>query len=469
MKKKYDIIIVGSGFASTFFLHGLLKYRPKPLSILVIEKGQYLPHFERVATKNFVQWQNEKYYENKTPEKPWTFSIAFGGGSNCWFGSTPRMLPHEFKMKTNFGVGQDWPIGYDDLEEHYCDVEEIMQVAGGATPYNKTKPFPLPAHRLSEPDKILREAYPDLYFPLPTARATKGGTRAPCCNNGVCFLCPIDSKFTIENGFRTLYSNSQIDIIYNTEVKSITHSSGVAQSVVTSNSESEVEYYADIFILGANALFNPWLLLKSGINDPVIGKGLCEQVGVKVGVELDGIENLQGGTVTTGWGIHDLIGEHRSTRAGFMFNSVNRAKNLLLPPKKPFGYVEFIVSIEDFRSDKNFVKYEAGVDKPVVEYHGHSSLAENTLKILESRLSEILRPLPLKSIQIEYMRPTESHIQCTTPMGTDAENSVIDKNCIHHKVRNLILLGSGNFPTASPANPTLTISALSLFAAKNLI
>jgi choline dehydrogenase-like flavoprotein len=50
-------------------------------------------------------------------------------------------------------------------------------------------------------------------------------------------------------------------------------------------------------------------------------------------------------------------------------------------------------------------------------------------------------------------------------MGDDPADSVIDRNMVHHRVRNLLVMGSGAFPTGAPANPTLTISALALRAA----
>jgi choline dehydrogenase-like flavoprotein len=53
-------------------------------------------------------------------------------------------------------------------------------------------------------------------------------------------------------------------------------------------------------------------------------------------------------------------------------------------------------------------------------------------------------------------------------MGDDPATSVIDRHLIHHTVRNLVVLGSGAFPTGSPANPTLTLAALSLWAAEHL-
>ena len=42
---------------------------------------------------------------------------------------------------------------------------------------------------------------------------------------------------------------------------------------------------------------------------------------------------------------------------------------------------------------------------------------------------------------------------------------IVDRNLVHHEIRNLLVLGAGAFPTATPILPTLTISALSLWAA----
>jgi choline dehydrogenase-like flavoprotein len=53
-------------------------------------------------------------------------------------------------------------------------------------------------------------------------------------------------------------------------------------------------------------------------------------------------------------------------------------------------------------------------------------------------------------------------------MGSDPASSVVDKYLVHHHIRNLVVLGSSVFPTSSPANPTLTLSALSLWSATYL-
>ena len=45
-----------------------------------------------------------------------TYSRLQGGSTLHWLGVCLRMLPEDFQLKSRYGVGRDWPIGYDDLE-----------------------------------------------------------------------------------------------------------------------------------------------------------------------------------------------------------------------------------------------------------------------------------------------------------------------------------------------------------------
>ena len=53
-------------------------------------------------------------------------------------------------------------------------------------------------------------------------------------------------------------------------------------------------------------------------------------------------------------------------------------------------------------------------------------------------------------------------------MGNDPRTSVVDRHGAHHRVRNVLVLGSSMFPTSATANPTLTICALALRAADHV-
>ena len=127
--------------------------------------------------------------------------------------------------------------------------------------------------------------------------------------------------------------------------------------------------------------------------------------------------------------------------------------------------------LEDLPQEENTVALNPLTPRrPEVSYHGHSKYVTRGLETLRSDLETALAPLPVERIELEEeVAPTEFHILGTTVMGDDPKHSVVDRQLVHHTVRTLLVLGSSTFPTGAPANPTLTICALSLFAAEQLM
>ena len=107
-------------------------------------------------------------------------------------------------------------------------------------------------------------------------------------------------------------------------------------------------------------------------------------------------------------------------------------------------------------------------DVPRLQFQGRSARARASLDRARRDLEEVMAPLPIADAGDFVVSPTESHILGTAVMGDDSATSVVDAALIHHRVRNLLVLGSSAFPTAAPANPTLTLSALSRMAARKL-
>src|SRR5688572_14332530 len=106
----YDLIVVGTGFASTFFLYQYLAKASKSKKVLVLERGFMFSGADRrknlageVTASARLNPQPHETYVNRNPDKEWAFSMGFGGSSNCWYGCTPRFLPSDFKMKTLYG------------------------------------------------------------------------------------------------------------------------------------------------------------------------------------------------------------------------------------------------------------------------------------------------------------------------------------------------------------------------------
>lgn len=85
---------------------------------------------------------------------------------------------------------------------------------------------------------------------------------------------------------------------------------------------------------------------------------------------------------------------------------------------------------------------------------------------MKNELENVLRALPVERIDYLPLNKSEAHNQGTTVMSDDPISSVVDRDLVHHQVRNLYVLGNSTFPTGAPANPTLTNTALATRAAE---
>ncbi|MDP6977788.1 MAG: GMC family oxidoreductase [Myxococcota bacterium] len=472
--ERFDAIVVGTGFASSFFLHRLLRGLASSSRVLVLEAGRRHAHswqlqhpraLEKIAARSFI---------NRTPAKPWVVQRAFGGGSNCWWACTPRLLPSDFALHSNYGVATDWPISYDELEPLYSEAEWLMDVAGPSddSPFPRSRPYPQPAHRMSDPDKLLKRAFPDAFFAQPTARPSRtvAGKRAACCNNGVCELCPIDSKFTVHNSMGNVYADPRVTLVLGARVDQVDIAGDRAEGVVYTRDGREEHARADLVALGANALSNPHVLLRSGDTHALLGRRLHEQTSLKANVLLDGVDNFQGGTSITGHGYMLYDGPHRSERPAILLETWN-VPRLRNERGKWRQLLKLMCIIEQYPRRENRVEVSSeDSTRPAVSHAGHGPEVARAVDALQRELPRLMAKLPIEDVRIaSEFKQTEAHALGTVVMGNDPATSVVDRHLIHHRIRNLLVLGGSAFPTASPANPTLTISALSLFAAEHLL
>jgi choline dehydrogenase-like flavoprotein len=471
MSEQYDLILVGTGFASSFFLSRYLQKAPQDARVLVLERGRMDPHEWQVEHLRNSSFEG-RAHESRGNDKQWAYSIGFGGGSNCWWACTPRMLPNDFRTQSLYAVGRDWPVQYDELAPYYREVEQAMAVSGPSddSPFPRAAPYPQPPHRPTEPERLLAAAYPGLFFRQPTARTRRPTNRRPrCCASGTCSICPVDAKFTVQNELAPLYEDARLELEFGALVTHVVTAAGTAKGVGYEQKGRALEARGDLVVLGANALFNAHILLRSGLEHALLGRRLCEQLGQNVHVYLDGLDNFQGSTSVTGHGYMLYDGEHRRERAGCLIETFN------IPTlRAEFGRWRQVLKLkfiyEDEPQERNHVAPSAR-DPRVADtfFEGHSSYAQRGLDALEGQLAGLLAPLPVESIEIRGLNRTEAHIIGTTVMGDDPATSVLDRHQLHHDLRNLAVLGSGCFPTCPPANPTLTLSALALHAADHLL
>ena len=129
------------------------------------------------------------------------------------------------------------------------------------------------------------------------------------------FKSPASSP-TVSPFARTIFSSARADAIELT--------GGTVTGVAYRHGGKDKRARASFVALGANAVFNPALLITSGLDGPMAGKGLVEQVSLRADVLLDGMDAFQGSTYLTGHGYMLYGGEHRRTHAAGLIETRNR-------------------------------------------------------------------------------------------------------------------------------------------------
>jgi choline dehydrogenase-like flavoprotein len=355
------------------------------------------------------------------------------------------------------------------LEPYYVRAEWKMSVAGSPSMERilpRSQPFPLPEHKLTSVDEIMQRAQPEFHFPIATARASvPTEQRAACCASARCSLCPVNAKFTFENGFGNLRGHPRVQIRTGCEVRQFDAANGIARAAVYIHDGREQRVSGDLFVLGANAIHSPAILLRSGIDHPLTGVGIHEQAGYGVEVMLDGIDGLDGGTITTALNYSLYDGDFRREYGGALIYFENRWPFGL---RKEYGrwrqIAPLVVAVEDLPQNDNRVTVDSD-GMPRVSHVRISPYAQEGIERSRAAIEKVLAPLPVESIEFRGTRPTESHIQGSLRMGVNRTDSVVDARQVHHDVRNLVVVGSSVFPSCSCANPSLTVAALSLRSA----
>src|SRR5881296_1650805 len=85
---------------------------------------------EFTAPNGFWEIEGEPYTSAPGSRFRWFRSRIVGGRTNHWGRIALRFAPVDFKARSSDGMGDDWPISYDDLAPYYDKVESYIGVFG---------------------------------------------------------------------------------------------------------------------------------------------------------------------------------------------------------------------------------------------------------------------------------------------------------------------------------------------------
>ena len=74
--------------------------------------------------------QGEPFTKAEGTDFDWWRARMLGGRTNHWGRISLRFGPDDFKAKSRDGLGDDWPIGYDDIKPYYDEVDRLIGIFG---------------------------------------------------------------------------------------------------------------------------------------------------------------------------------------------------------------------------------------------------------------------------------------------------------------------------------------------------
>jgi len=197
-----------------------------------------------------------------------------GGRTNHWGRISLRFGPNDFKRKSIDGLGEDWPIGYDEVAPYYDKVDKLIGVFGTKEGiYNEPDGIflPIPKPRLHE--LFLKDAAVASGVKMIPSRLSML-TKKINDERGVCFYCSQCSRgCTVHADFSSssvlvnpAMKTGNVDVFANAMAREVvTNPDGMAAGVsyVSKDDMQEYQVNARIVVLAASAGESARLLLNS--------------------------------------------------------------------------------------------------------------------------------------------------------------------------------------------------------------
>jgi choline dehydrogenase-like flavoprotein len=511
-----EVCIVGAGAAGGIMA---LELARRGISVVVLESG---PRHDFKRRGEYVR----RYLRR---ENPWRTPLegldrytasgsnrhvldgkrvrGIGGSTLHWEGYAFRFPADDFRLRSLYGIADNWPISYEDLEPYYGSAEKALGVAGVADdPWAspRSTPFPLPAFPFSYSDGLFAGACRSVGISLhclPQARnsvAYDGRARCQACST--CAVCPTGAKASTDliHVPQAEATGKARVLAESTVLRLEVGRSGLVNEVVYAGPDKvERRATARIFILAAGAVENARLLLLSksaGYPDGLanrsglVGKFFMSHTAVDVTARANEKVHPYRIGFSTAMSRQFAVERDRATRGAFFLEFLNSAgptpeqvafgsgkwgDSLRQHVREEFGrWLGIRIYCEQLPDHANAVSLNPRVrdyfGNPVP--HVHWNIGPYERKALDE--GRAVAGKILTALRATNVRATgvmlSGHQIGTHRMGADPRTSVVDANLRTHDVRNLYLVGSGCFVTASASPPTLTIAALAIRAAEHI-
>ena len=452
----------------------------------------------------------------------WWRARMVGGRTNHWGRISLRFGPYDFKRKSRDGLGDDWPISYDDVAPYYDKIDRLIGVFGSKEnlPNEPNGVFlPPPQPRCYE--LLVKQAADRLRITCIPARLSiltrPLNGRAAChycgqCNRG----CRVNANFTSTNVLiAPALATGKLTLLTNAMAREVTvdrsgRATGVAYIDKASGEDRHVR--ARVVVSAASALESARLLLNS--TSPLFPNGLANSSGTvgryitdTTGTDVAGFipkmtdhvphnhDGVGGMHLYMPWwlenrkldfprGYHIEVWGGRSMPGYGFMGGIHRyppgggyGKQLKDDYRRYYGAtIGFSGRGEMIPNDDTYCEIDPRtVDRwgiPVLRFHWKWTDHEykqvkhmqETFRALVAEMGgEVFSPMPTADQGYGIADGgTIIHELGGTRMGDDPKTSVLNRWCQAHDCKNVFVTDGGPFVSQADKNPTWTILALAM-------
>ena len=304
-----DILIVGSGITAAMMAAHLSEHSSRAITVVEAGRASTPLSARTTARARYVAygespWKHDHLDDQNALGTAWGFSpsMTVGGLAMHWGGVSPRYSPEDFRLQSLYGVGDDWPFTYDELDAFYQEAEERMGVAGEQGPSSldpRGKPYPLPPlpinYNLAQLQQWAQQAGVAAWSTPSAKNSVARDGRAQCQRCDTCYpVCPTGAKYTPDWTWDALVRDKKITLLTETLVRRLVADPKSGRIVRVTGNRTDAgtiafEIEAKTVVLAAGFVWSPHLLLLS--RDAAHPNGLANRSGL-VGRYLAGHRNI---------------------------------------------------------------------------------------------------------------------------------------------------------------------------------
>ncbi len=493
-----DAVVVGTGAGGAPIAARLAT---AGLSVVALEAGRHWNPAQDFATDERAQaklfWTDERLSAGADPVPFGNNNSGTGvGGSTLHYTAfTPRPQPDDLRLRTEFGVGVDWPISLEELEPYFEEVERFLGVSGPAVypwgPPRRTA-YPLPPLPLNGAAELMRRGCDALRIKTsaaPNAALSSSyhqpgvGQRSACTNRGFCQAgCSTGAKASMDVTFIPLALARGAELRAECFVTRIERDrAGRVGGVVYVLDGQEHRQRCHTVFLCAGGIETPRLLLLNRLANASgqVGRNFMAHTGVQLWGRFEEdvrpYKGIPGALISED--THrprggDFAGGYLLQSIGVMpvtyVSQLARGRGLwgetLREHMRGYNHTAGINILGECLPDEhNYLELSdeldaRGLPKPRV----HFSNGPNERRLTAHAVALMQEIWARAGARDTWDYPRNAHVIGTCRMGNDPAGAVVDAQGRCFDVPGLYIADNSVFPSALSVNPALTIMALSL-------